>query len=91
MSGGQDWAQTLIAKTGIPSMIDAEREQINHDYTDEIVCPYCGHVDCDSWEFLDGNEGDSVSDCGKCGKTFHCSRHISITYSTRRFPNDQDN
>ena len=53
-------------------------------YEDDVTCPYCGHVDRDSWEldFGPGFEGDEDFECGACGETFHASREVSVSYST---------
>lgn len=49
--------------------------------TDEMVCPYCGHINGDSWEY---HEDDGDADCGECSKRFDYSRHVSITYNTKK-------
>lgn len=56
-----------------------------HRHTDNAVCPYCGTVERDSWEynFGPGLEGDGEVTCGSCGEKFFCSRHVSVTYSTK--------
>lgn len=54
---------------------------INHEYTDNIVCPYCGYTFEDSWEF-DG-ECDN-EDCPECEKAFSWSRSVTIDYSTTK-------
>ena len=48
---------------------------------DNITCPYCGHVDEQSWEF-GGESGDCT--CTECDKEFHVEIETSITYSTSR-------
>jgi len=57
---------------------------IETDSTQELVCPYCGYEDTDSWEYdqntFDGVLGDI--ECGECGKKFHAQRNGEITYST---------
>ena len=59
--------------------IMTDNKEINHTCTDEITCPYCGHVESDSWEYTE-DEGDA--ECGTCGKEFHYCRNITIDYST---------
>ncbi len=51
---------------------------IDHEFTDEIVCPHCGNEGQDSWECSD--EGESV--CEECRKGFDFVRNTSVTYST---------
>jgi hypothetical protein len=46
-----------------------------HD--DSPKCPYCGHVMRDAFELPD----DGTVDCD-CGKTYYCSRIISVSYVT---------
>lgn len=54
------------------------------DFTDQPVCPHCGHVDRDAWEidFGPSVEGDAEVTCGDCGEYFNCSRTAIIYYST---------
>jgi len=54
---------------------------INHEYTNEIVCPYCGAEFSDSWEFGD----DDFPECD-CGKKFISRRDIEVTYITEKCP-----
>lgn len=63
-----------------------EREsarEIDHEFTDEIVCPHCGHEHGDSWEWR-GDDGEA--DCDDCGKPFEWSRNVSVCYSTKAKP-----
>jgi DNA-directed RNA polymerase subunit RPC12/RpoP len=53
----------------------------------EMICPHCRHVIPDDWEIHsneDGSEGER--DCGKCGKTFYWSVHVSISVTTTKEP-----
>ena len=47
--------------------------------TAEIVCPYCKHEECDSWEF---REDEGEHECPECGKSFEWVRSIEVSYST---------
>ena len=44
---------------------------IDHEYTKEIVCPYCGAELSDSWKF----EDDDFHECD-CGKKFISTRDV---------------
>jgi transcription elongation factor Elf1 len=55
--------------------------KIDHEYTDNIVCPYCGHEHIDSWEY-DCNDAEAY--CGGCGEEFSYERIIQINYTTRK-------
>ena len=55
--------------------------EYDHKYTHEPVCPHCGYVHRDSWEWH-GDDGEY--DCGSCEKPFSYSRQVSITYSTSK-------
>jgi hypothetical protein len=54
---------------------------MEHNFTENITCPYCGWKDIDSWEF---GEDEGISTCGTCEKEFNVTRNIKIIYSTSR-------
>ena len=53
--------------------------EFDHEYTDEIVCPWCGYIFSDSWKFSDFGE----IECD-CGKSFDYIEDVSVSYSTTR-------
>ena len=59
------------------------------EYTNEsnIICPYCGWEDEDSWET---QEGDDEYSCGFCEKKFVLEVEHSVSYSTKRIPCKND-
>ena len=59
-----------------------EDEKIYHEYTRNIVCPYCGAKDGDSWECLPGEEDLGNIECWECEKTFSAQRIITVEYCT---------
>ena len=61
-------------------MIDAE----DTEYTNEPICPHCGQMSYGVDLLTD--EDDAV--CGRCGESFHCTRNVNITYTTRRIEGD---
>mgnify|MGYP001248578645 CR=1 FL=1 len=52
---------------------------IEHEYTSNIVCPYCGYEDKDSWERSD--DSDIIS-CNNCDKIFSYTRWVDVSYCT---------
>ena len=63
--------------------------EIETDYTDSPVCPYCGAVFEDAWEwFLDEAES-FINECD-CGKSLQCDREVYVTYSTYKVPPCED-
>ncbi|MFA5766509.1 MAG: hypothetical protein WC919_01120 [Candidatus Paceibacterota bacterium] len=58
--------------------------EIDHEFTREIVCPYCGYVHSESYDFGNGGEEDSETECGRCDRKFNWSRMISVSYSTSK-------
>jgi hypothetical protein len=60
----------------IPS--DDFPEEIDHDFTDEVVCPHCGWQSRDSWELDDSG----YMDCEECEKEFFFERNITVRYCT---------
>ncbi|HDK7182970.1 TPA: hypothetical protein PTV74_002117 [Clostridium botulinum] len=59
-----------------------EEKEIDHEYTNEIVCPFCGYEFIDSWEYGDGEEDLGLIECNECGKSFYANREVLVTYST---------
>jgi uncharacterized Zn-finger protein len=59
-------------------------EEFDTDYTDEVVCPYCGHVHRESWELFADGEEDQEMICGECGRDFTATMNKSISYSSRK-------
>jgi len=55
-----------------------EIDEMDHSYTDEVVCPYCGYEYGDSWEWPDSGE----TECDECEKTFGYFRNVEVTYSS---------
>ena len=55
---------------------------IEHEYTSEIVCPYCGHRDRNSWEKSGNDEEEMETECERCGREFFYYRHMIVEYST---------
>lgn len=56
-------------------------KEIDHEYTMNLVCPYCGYEDKDGWELSD-NDGETY--CGRCDEEFSYTRNISISYCTSK-------
>ena len=54
--------------------------EIEHEGTEEIVCPWCGYEFQDSWEFEENGE----TECYGCEKRFKHCQIIDVTYDTER-------
>lgn len=55
--------------------------EIEHEYTDDIVCPWCGYEYGDCWEWTDH---DDEIKCDECGKEFCYNKDVTVTYSTSK-------
>ena len=60
-----------------------EHEQLLED---NIICPYCGWEDIDSWEYADGLIHEI--DCPECGRTFNLDVEVEVKYTTTRREED---
>lgn len=56
------------------------QKQIDHEFTREIVCPYCGYGFAYSGEYHDCN-GESIA-CQDCEEYFDLKIHYHVNYST---------
>lgn len=56
-------------------------KEIDHSYTEEIVCPYCGYEHENSWEW-EGSGGRE--ECAECGKEFKWESETVVTYCTEK-------
>jgi len=64
--------------------MEKQGEEIDHEFTDAIVCPWCGCEDHDSWEYhFDGDDQAEV-DCRKCREKFTAERHDRVYYTTMK-------
>lgn len=57
---------------------------IDHEYTNEIVCPYCGNEFSDSWEISPSDEELGLQQCDECEKEFYATRNITVDYVTEK-------
>jgi hypothetical protein len=48
----------------------------------EPVCPHCGYIQGDAWEWANQEEDDDT--CGNCGNEYTYERCITVEYSTRK-------
>lgn len=55
-------------------------KEVEHEYTNEVVCPHCGEELMDSWELYEEGEYQ----CDECGEEYHYERNIIVTYTTRK-------
>lgn len=61
---------------------DAFHEWENEQYyTTNIVCPWCGHEESDSWECIDEDES---AECSSCEKEFEYERYTEVSYCSRK-------
>lgn len=58
--------------------------EIDHEYTDELICPFCGHEEGDSWEVKPSDEDLGLRECDECGKYYYGTRNMEVTYSTEK-------
>lgn len=69
-------AEYIAVKNGI--------EDVRHEHTQYIICPYCGHEDYDSWEFKGEDREEREHECAQCGQYMIASRDVEVYYSTRK-------
>ena len=60
--------------------------EIDHEYTDELVCPHCGYTYLDSHEFFRHAVSNHVAEieCEHCNMKFSAEVEYSATYCTEK-------
>jgi len=48
-----------------------------------VICPYCGKSQQDSWELGNGGAETGITECSECEKEFKWEREISVSYIGR--------
>lgn len=56
-------------------------KEIDHEYTDNLICPYCGYEDQDSWELSESSDNYT---CGDCSKNFTYNSSVSRTFTSQK-------
>ena len=76
----------LLCHPCLDKRIQKDIESFNGDtdYTDEVVCPYCGYEHQDSYEYEDGE-----IDCQRCDNKFNLTKEVSVSYTTEKVINAQ--
>lgn len=60
-------------------------QEFDTEYTEDIVCPHCGHTFVDSWDhFTRKMDNSRKIDCGDCSKEFTCTQNTRVTYTTTK-------
>lgn len=64
---------------------------MNTENTRNIICPYCGYEDLDSWEMTSETEEEETIkiECTNCEKKFDLIYHIVLTYSSFKLKNKE--
>ena len=66
-------------------IVDAKKEEIDTEFCEKPVCPYCGEKHEDAWEWFGRDDWDGAEqevECDDCGKPFVVVLQLEVTYST---------
>ena len=65
-------------------------DKIEHDWTDEPVCPHCGAQDIDWWDGTSlRDDGDfEIVECMNCGEEFRQTISVSYSFTTDKISRD---
>lgn len=55
-------------------------DELDTQFTDEIVCPHCGHVFSESYEYI----GDDIVECPECERKFELVSEEYVVYTTSK-------
>ena len=62
---------------GVRKLKRFEPEPEAQEYEHYFVCPYCGHIDYDSFEL----EDNGTTECGLCGGEVEFERVVTVEYN----------
>jgi transcription elongation factor Elf1 len=68
---------------------DDEIDEIDHEHTDEPVCPYCGHEHSDGDEYHERDDTTRIT-CTECGQEFESERYVLARYSTSKIDHEAE-
>jgi DNA-directed RNA polymerase subunit RPC12/RpoP len=60
-----------------PIDIDNDCDETYHEH--DMVCPFCGYTDYDSWEY---DEGTNEINCPHCNAELIMEKEVEVTYTT---------
>lgn len=63
-------------------MTDEIKFEIDHSYTDEAVCPHCGH---DNGRDTDHDSTEYEEECGSCEREYRVTLEYSVHFTTTTF------
>ena len=66
----------------LPPVISELNKCFPFEYTNDMLCPFCGDIQDDVWEMTNGKE-DGSTDCQHCGNEFQWQEFTTTTYTTR--------
>ncbi|MCK5602859.1 hypothetical protein KAR91_13340 [Candidatus Pacearchaeota archaeon] len=61
-----------------------EEKAIDCDYTDEVVCPHCGHKHDCSYESFDSRDETVKFNCEECEEDFNATMGMELYYSSKK-------
>lgn len=68
-----------VNKSAGVRQIEIDFEPENKDYENNLICPYCGYEDNDSWELSDDDE---EHECSRCGAVMSYQRVVTVEYNS---------
>lgn len=78
---GEKFSVGVLGKdaAGVRRLVaDIDNSPAPKEFEQNIICPYCGHVDRDSFERSD----EDTVECQVCGGTIHYERIVTVEYTT---------
>lgn len=70
----------LVKKLENQEVFVEGKDPEDEDYTNNIICPFCGYENLDSWEKPDGEE---TNECENCGSIFSYRQNVTIEYCSQ--------
>lgn len=66
-----------VNKSAGVRQVEIDFEPEDKDYENNVICPYCGYEDIDSWEL---SNDDEEHECGRCRAVMSYQRVVTVEY-----------
>ena len=76
-----DWDDYIYLEDDVSLIYE---DEYNCEHTDEVVCPYCGCKQEDSYDFNLPEDSNKLIQCQDCRKEFYATLHVEYSFYSEK-------